>query len=458
MSTPPFVARRRRALQAAAELLDNLGVDQEQPIDVFDAIAQLGVWLVFRPLKTLLGVVIPEGDSGIMITTERTPTIQRYTAAHEIGHLVLDHNKPAFDTNDDIMNPEADERERLAQWFASYLLMPPPLVHVMASRYGVRRSAAVTPAQVYLMARDMRVSYEAALRQAANLNIIGDDQRDALMQVPLLRIKTELAHGHRPKVGNADVWPINEDSMHHQIDVVLDDEIIIDLPENRTSGHRWLDISSNTRRATLQRKPAPPAFALPTATPVPAEPSSEAPRRTGADITAALALLPDARKKAASEDHADEGEAANEQDAMNSTKIAQSDHEGLVVVSDDYQPGWAKVIPRGAAALRRRNAGAEISPTAFLPSDTVSADQRAPGAGATGRRWLAVRAQDEGNFTFILHYAATHDPRTPPAATYTIVANVQPPPVVLNRRKLIDIELDDDQTGPMPDAGDENRL
>jgi len=156
---PRFVAQRRRALQAAAELLDELEIDQEQPIDVFDSITRLGLWLVFTPLKTLLGAIVPQGDGGIMITTERQPGIHRYTAAHEIGHWELDHDRTAFDTYDDVLNPAANERERLAQWFASYFLMPPPLVHATASRHLVRPDTDVSPAQAYLVARDMHVSY-----------------------------------------------------------------------------------------------------------------------------------------------------------------------------------------------------------------------------------------------------------------------------------------------------------
>src|SRR6266568_889706 len=120
MATSSSLARRRRALQAAAELLDELGADQEQSIDVFGAIEQLRLWLVFYPLKNLLGAIVPSGSGGVVLTTERQPSIQRYTAAHEIGHWLLDQDRLALDTEDDIFSPRAAERERLAQLFASY--------------------------------------------------------------------------------------------------------------------------------------------------------------------------------------------------------------------------------------------------------------------------------------------------------------------------------------------------
>ena len=55
-------------------------------IDVFSAIEQLGIPLVFKPLKTALGLCLPKPLSGIMVTTERSLHIQRFTAAHELGH------------------------------------------------------------------------------------------------------------------------------------------------------------------------------------------------------------------------------------------------------------------------------------------------------------------------------------------------------------------------------------
>ncbi|MGH3304228.1 MAG: ImmA/IrrE family metallo-endopeptidase [Streptosporangiaceae bacterium] len=144
---PPssFAARRRHALEAAAELLEELGADQEQPVDVFGAIGSLGLWLVFQPLRSLLGAVIPNGSGGIMLTTERQPPVQRYTAGHEIGHWLLDQDRLACDTEDDIFRPAA-ERERVAQLFASYFLMPPPLAHAACARHGVWQNADVLPA------------------------------------------------------------------------------------------------------------------------------------------------------------------------------------------------------------------------------------------------------------------------------------------------------------------------
>ena len=97
-----------------------------------------------------------------MLTTERRPAVQRYTAAHEIGHWILDIEEPAFDTQDDIFHPSAD-RERLAQIFAGQLLMPPPLVYATCERYGISDAEGATGTAVYSVARDMGASYDNAM-------------------------------------------------------------------------------------------------------------------------------------------------------------------------------------------------------------------------------------------------------------------------------------------------------
>lgn len=77
--------RRRAAMQAAQETLDQLNLDISTPIDVFGAIDQLDLDVTFMPLRNLLGAILPDG--GVLLTTERPTSVQRYTAAHEIGAI-----------------------------------------------------------------------------------------------------------------------------------------------------------------------------------------------------------------------------------------------------------------------------------------------------------------------------------------------------------------------------------
>ena len=83
----------QRALQAAdsaGRLLEELSIDPTRQVDVFSICEEVGLWLAFLPMDGLLGAFVPEGAGGVMITNRRPITVQRYTAAHELGHWRLE--------------------------------------------------------------------------------------------------------------------------------------------------------------------------------------------------------------------------------------------------------------------------------------------------------------------------------------------------------------------------------
>ena len=250
-------SRRLTAASSASRLLSEAGVDQSRQVDVFGLVERLGLWLAFFPLDGLLGAYLPEGTGGVLITTERSTPIQRYTAAHELGHWRLDDgHDAALDTESDVLGRTGVERETLAQVFAGALLMPPPLIHSILSR---RNSTSLGPLDVYTVAREAGVSYEAAARQLHHLDRVTQHELRELLKVQPLKVKQSIGAGRRPVVGVADVWPVDMAWHGQQLNVQTDDEIIISLPEDRSTGYRWSIASPDPspRRAATP----PPPFA-----------------------------------------------------------------------------------------------------------------------------------------------------------------------------------------------------
>src|SRR5688500_14450929 len=60
-------------------------------IDVFGALAEIGVTALFRPLDNLLGACLSVPIFGVVITTKRPLSVQRFTGAHELGHVIMHH-------------------------------------------------------------------------------------------------------------------------------------------------------------------------------------------------------------------------------------------------------------------------------------------------------------------------------------------------------------------------------
>ena len=191
----------------------------------------------------------------MLITTRRPIAVQRYTAAHELGHWRLGHDQfPVLDSEEQVLGETQDESEQLAQIFAAALLMPPPLVYGTLNRLKVDND--VTPVHVYTVAREAGVSYTAAVRQIANLGIITRLEADKLLEIKPLKIKTEIGQGQRPVVGTADVWLVDEQYHGQWLRIHTDDEIVISLPENRSTGYRWC-FEGHTKMKTPTPEPPP---------------------------------------------------------------------------------------------------------------------------------------------------------------------------------------------------------
>lgn len=468
------LARQRHALQAADELLNDMHIDQEEPIDVFDIVDRLGLWLVFNRLDSLLGATLPKGTGGIMLTTQRGPSVQRYTAAHEIGHWILDFNEPAFDTDDDIFHPTAD-REQLAQLFAGQLLMPPPLVFQTCERHGITSDANVTAPAVYLTARDMGASYEAAVRQLSNLDIISPSTRDVLLARTPMQIKTELCHGHRPR-GAVDVWPVDLAATDGELKLTEGDEVVVILPENRTTGYRWLTADGISKRAMREYSPPPEPFAARLSpTEAAGTPSRQVPpsRSTAAANRALMRVPGNTEARRTLRDNSQQApptalDAVPADDAVPEMSEPLSALEAppasLRGVDDRFTAGWAQVAPSSVRALRRAIAGRrDVSLPDSLQShldvnlDPETAESSAVlatatiPAAATGERLVALSSTGEGSLGLDLTYTSDWDPRAPAAATFHLEVHVTPTPQKQHRRMLLEWALahgDDQRAGP----------
>lgn len=407
----------RQAVQEADALLHDLNVDQTAPVDVFNIVNQLGLWLVFNPLKTLLGAAVPAGDGGIMVTTERGPAVQRFTAAHEVGHWILDFGGPAFDTEDDIYRP-GTEREVLAQIFASHLLMPPPLIYATCSHYGIEGPSSVPADAVYRIARDIGASYEAVVRRLGDLEIVTPARRDELLRIKPATIKAELCRGHRP-TGSVDVWPMGLDSSGSQIAITEGDEIVVLLPENRTTGHRWLTADDLARRNQRAIGSPPIVESSGDLSTGPSEASARraAPRNpTGA----ALARIPGNR-----------GAIRILPPTETLPSLAPKGTRNLAVVDDRYLASHSTLPASQIRAARRAIA------------QRRNAFDEPVNVGGTGTRMLALQSVHDGQSAFEVVYSSAFNPDAEAIETYRLDVDVRPKPSTLSRRGYLSVDLDD---------------
>jgi Zn-dependent peptidase ImmA (M78 family) len=216
-------------------------------IDVFGATHTLGLPLLLRPLQGLLGAYIPTPIPGVLVTTERPLSIQRFTAAHELGHFKLEH-LPSLDDESILRrmaniplkrmsNPELQEIE--ADAFAVSFLMPRWLIEWHCIRQNWNVSDLVEPSIVYQLSLRIGASYEATTWTLQRYKLISASAGRTLRDTKPRTLKAALLADYEPGDYRGDVWVLTEKDADTRIDGSRNDHFILRLNEHSGAGYLW---------------------------------------------------------------------------------------------------------------------------------------------------------------------------------------------------------------------------
>ena len=243
--TSDYVKAVRKGAQSAGRLLRQLGIKEQiditsGSINVFAAISELDLPLLFRPLDGLLGAFLNFPTPGILVTTQRSLNIQRFTAAHELGHCILDH-QPSLDDENILrriaMNnqPQPDFQEVEADGFATAFLLPKWLIANHMKRQGLTVQHFHRPNVIYQLSLRLGVSYEAFCWTLVRYRMIEAKQAKELLQVPRRELKINLLREHEPANYRGDVWLLTERDAGMRIDGSRNDLFVLKLTEHSLS-------------------------------------------------------------------------------------------------------------------------------------------------------------------------------------------------------------------------------
>jgi len=169
-----------RADREAIALLDRLGLDQP-PIPVEDIAAKLGAIVMRDDFSDddVSGLLIRESDEQVIgVNKTHSSTRQRFTIAHEIGHLLLHAGKPVIldrarvNFRDAVSGMATDNDEIQANAFAAELLMPRDMVMAESRRLALEHPVEDEDALLQILADRFEVSAEAMNFRLINLGII----------------------------------------------------------------------------------------------------------------------------------------------------------------------------------------------------------------------------------------------------------------------------------------------
>lgn len=213
-------------------------------VDVFGAAFRLNVPLIFRPLDGLLGAFLKGPIPGVIVTTQRPLSVQRFTAAHELGHARMGHSVSLDDDGILRRSPYAtqmayDLREVEANAFAVEFLMPRWLVAWHCERQGWTGNALKNPEVLYQLSLRIGISYEAACWNIAHQRFIHPATARSLAAIEPKTIKKRLLGSYQPEDFWGDVWVLSEADKGIRISGSRTDLFVLRLPEHSGGGYLW---------------------------------------------------------------------------------------------------------------------------------------------------------------------------------------------------------------------------
>lgn len=250
MASQDYPSAVRTGVMAAGRLLRELRLQNQVQeiggnVDIFAVFQTVDLPLLFRPLKGLLGAYLSYPDYGVLVTTERPMSIQRWTAAHELGHHILKH-KPSLDDDDVLrrmpMSAPAiggDFQEDEANAFATAFLMPRWLMIWHAKQQGWTADDFRNPAILYQLSLRLGASYEATCWTLARNNFLRSDDAEVILKKRPRTLKAELLGAHQPVNYKGDVWLLTERDAGMAIDGSHNDLFVLRLPEHADGGYLW---------------------------------------------------------------------------------------------------------------------------------------------------------------------------------------------------------------------------
>jgi Zn-dependent peptidase ImmA (M78 family) len=167
-----------RPERRAIEILDELGI-RELPIPAEEIARRLGAQLTYEAFDgDVSGMLYRDGEARpavIGVNSRQAPTRQRFTVAHEIGHLVLHKGQAVFVDSFVRVNWRAGKSGRdevEANAFAAELLMPRQFIERQIDAAVSRHKTLRREALIAELANKFKVSSEAMSYRLSNLGVL----------------------------------------------------------------------------------------------------------------------------------------------------------------------------------------------------------------------------------------------------------------------------------------------
>ncbi len=233
-----------RAVSGAAAVFDESPIGARTSFDVIGAVADRGIPLLFRPLDKLWGAFITVNDQarGIIVTSKLGLPVQRFTVAHELGHLWLGH-RTSLDEAVGFAGRNAPAsrptHEAAADAFAAELLAPKRLLLASAQRHEWTRDKLRLPSNIYQLSLRLGISYQAACWALVTSGVLTRPEVRQLQKTSVKTLKHELAPAGSITNSWADVWALTAADSETFIEAGPDDLFAVHVQDHASAGYVW---------------------------------------------------------------------------------------------------------------------------------------------------------------------------------------------------------------------------
>lgn len=234
------------AVKEASRIFSSHGDVSQGRLDLVSISNELEIPVLYRPLDNLWGgTVNVEGKEGILIKSNLPRYLQRFTFAHELGHVVLGHQN-RFDDEVGLSQRAARRSDRptkevAADTFASELLANRNLIQKNAEMKGWSKEDLQDPKKIYQLSLRLGISFQATCWALVENNIIAHSKADGYISKDSIvkQTKNSFIPFTVSHESYADVWKLSKGDAEIQLEAGKEDLFKVELQENSSSGYRW---------------------------------------------------------------------------------------------------------------------------------------------------------------------------------------------------------------------------
>ena len=233
-----------RGVREAAKVLADPPANgaERTSFDVVGAVLDRGIPLLFQPLDRLWGAFVNSGaEKGIVVSSKLALAAQRFTLAHELGHLLLGHES-SFDHTVGFAGRNAahgrNAKEAGADAFAAELLAPRTLLRQAAERHGWSKATLQKPETIYQLALRLGIDYKAACWALVSDEVLPRVEAERLQDIDLKEMRRPLAPLDRDRAW-ADVWAIGQADSGSALEAGPDALFAVCVADHASAGFVW---------------------------------------------------------------------------------------------------------------------------------------------------------------------------------------------------------------------------